>query len=110
VNRFRAALRASRDIGSFGVITHPLDDSVRAFYGRCGFQGLPFDPHRAMPAVFRGSQENSSEALLIGPPGFCRPLNCQCGKSGGGEGEGHMAARSGARQPHPFHAHCVIEQ
>ncbi len=43
----RAALRASREIGSFGVITHPLDDSVRAFYGRWGFQDLPFDPHRA---------------------------------------------------------------
>src|SRR5256885_16470909 len=26
------ALRGSRDIGSFGVITHPLDDEVRAFY------------------------------------------------------------------------------
>jgi GNAT superfamily N-acetyltransferase len=44
----RTALRASRDIGSFGVITHPIDDSVRAFYGRWGFQNLPFDPHRAM--------------------------------------------------------------
>jgi GNAT superfamily N-acetyltransferase len=44
----RAALRASREIGSFCVITHPLDDHVRAFYGRWGFQDLPFDPHRAM--------------------------------------------------------------
>jgi GNAT superfamily N-acetyltransferase len=44
----RAALRASREIGSFGVITHPIDDSVRAFYARWGFQDLPFDPHRAM--------------------------------------------------------------
>jgi GNAT superfamily N-acetyltransferase len=44
----RTALRASREIGSFGVITHPIDDSVRAFYARWGFQDLPFDPHRAM--------------------------------------------------------------
>jgi len=44
----RTALRASRDIGSFGVITHPLDDSVRAFYARWGFEDLPFDPRRAM--------------------------------------------------------------
>jgi GNAT superfamily N-acetyltransferase len=44
----RTAFRASREIGSFGVITHPIDDSVRAFYGRWGFQDLPFDPHRAM--------------------------------------------------------------
>ena len=37
-------------IGSTGVITHPLDDSVRAFYRRWGFQDLPFDPRRAMIA------------------------------------------------------------
>jgi GNAT superfamily N-acetyltransferase len=44
----RTALRASREIGSFGVITHPIDDQVRAFYARWGFQDLPFDPRRAM--------------------------------------------------------------
>jgi GNAT superfamily N-acetyltransferase len=44
----RTALRASREIGSFGVITHPIDDGVRAFYARWGFQDLPFDPRRAM--------------------------------------------------------------
>lgn len=44
----RTALEASALIGSTGVITHPLDDSVRAFYSRWGFQDLPFDPHRAM--------------------------------------------------------------
>ena len=42
------ALRASRDVGSFGVITHPLDETVRAFYARWGFEDLPFDPRRAM--------------------------------------------------------------
>ena len=44
----RTALRASREIGSFGVITHPIDDGVRAFYARWGFVDLPFDPNRAM--------------------------------------------------------------
>ena len=44
----RTALKASRDVGSFGVITHPIDDDVRAFYGKWGFQDLPFDPRRAM--------------------------------------------------------------
>jgi GNAT superfamily N-acetyltransferase len=44
----RTALRASRDVGSFGVITHPLDDQARSFYARWGFQDLPFDPRRAM--------------------------------------------------------------
>jgi len=43
-----AALRASREVGSFGVITHPLDDTLRAFYGRFGFEDVPFDPRRSM--------------------------------------------------------------
>lgn len=44
----RAALRASRDVGSFGVFAHPLDEQVRGFYTRWGFQDLPFDLLRAM--------------------------------------------------------------
>ena len=44
----RAALRASREVGSFGVLTHPLDDEVRHFYRRWGFEDLPFDPRRSM--------------------------------------------------------------
>jgi GNAT superfamily N-acetyltransferase len=44
----RASLRASALVASAGIITHPLDDGVRAFYARWGFQDLPFDPRRAM--------------------------------------------------------------
>jgi GNAT superfamily N-acetyltransferase len=44
----RTALVASETVGSMGVITHPLDDGVRGFYARFGFQDLPFDPRRAM--------------------------------------------------------------
>jgi GNAT superfamily N-acetyltransferase len=44
----RTALRASREIGSFGVITHPIDDQARDFCRRWGFQDMPFDPRRAM--------------------------------------------------------------
>jgi GNAT superfamily N-acetyltransferase len=44
----RTALVASESIGSMGVLTHPLDDGVRGFYARWGFQDLPFDPRRAM--------------------------------------------------------------
>jgi len=44
----RIALRASRDVASFGVLTHPLDQAVREFYRRFGFEDLPFDAHRAM--------------------------------------------------------------
>ena len=42
------ALRASHDVASWGVIVHPLDESLRAFYAQFGFEDLPFDPHRAM--------------------------------------------------------------
>jgi predicted N-acetyltransferase YhbS len=42
------ALRISKEIGCFGVITHPLDDNLRVFYGRFGFEELPFDPRHAM--------------------------------------------------------------
>ena len=44
----RTALRVSQSIGGAGVITHPLDETVRSFYARWGFQELPFDPRRAM--------------------------------------------------------------
>lgn len=44
----RTALRAAEVVGSMGVITHPLDEGVRGFYARWGFQDLPFDPRRAM--------------------------------------------------------------
>ncbi len=42
------AVRLSRDIGCFGVLTHPLDDEVRAFYRRFGFEELLFDPNHSM--------------------------------------------------------------
>ena len=44
----KSALRASEMIGAMGVIAHPLDDGVRGFYARWGFQDLSFDPRRAM--------------------------------------------------------------
>jgi GNAT superfamily N-acetyltransferase len=43
-----AALRASREIGSFGVLTHPIDDQIRQLYRQWGFEDVPFDPKRAM--------------------------------------------------------------
>jgi hypothetical protein len=42
------AVSASQIIASFAVITHPLDDGLRSFYRRWGFEDMPFDPHRAM--------------------------------------------------------------
>jgi GNAT superfamily N-acetyltransferase len=42
------AVRLSNEIGCFGVLTHPLDDGVREFYSRFGFETLPYDPKRGM--------------------------------------------------------------
>lgn len=44
----RTAQRVSEAVGSFGVLTHPLEDDLRRFYARWGFQDLPGDPRRAM--------------------------------------------------------------
>ena len=45
---FGVAVRFSRDIGCFGVLTHPLDDGVRDLYRRFGFEELTFDRGRSM--------------------------------------------------------------
>lgn len=42
------AVRFSNDVGCFCVLTHPLDDDVRAFYRSFGFEDLPFDPAHSM--------------------------------------------------------------
>ena len=44
----RSAVAAASHVGSHAVITHPLDDAVRAFYARFHFEDLPGDPKRAM--------------------------------------------------------------
>ena len=41
------SVRVSTEIGCFGVMTHPLDDGVRSFYRRWGFEDLPGDPRRS---------------------------------------------------------------
>jgi predicted N-acetyltransferase YhbS len=42
------AVRFSKEVGCFCVLTHPLDDDVRALYRSFGFEDLPFDPSRSM--------------------------------------------------------------
>ena len=44
----KSALSASDLVGCVGAVTHPLDEGVRGFYSRWGFEDLPFDPKRAM--------------------------------------------------------------
>jgi GNAT superfamily N-acetyltransferase len=47
------ALAASRQVGGLGVVLHPLDDGLRAFYARFGFEDLQGDPQGAMIVRFR---------------------------------------------------------
>jgi predicted N-acetyltransferase YhbS len=42
------AVRLSRDVGCVCVLLHPLDDALRAFYARFGFETLELDPERCM--------------------------------------------------------------
>lgn len=44
----RAALSVSEQAGSIGLVVNPLDDDLRRFYARFGFEDLPADPRRAM--------------------------------------------------------------
>lgn len=55
----RTALHASEIVGSVGVVTHPLDDGIRNFYARWGFQDLSFDPRRAMLVRMADLQQSS---------------------------------------------------
>jgi predicted N-acetyltransferase YhbS len=42
------AVNLAQALGCYCVVTHPLDDGLRSFYARFGFEELPFDPRRAM--------------------------------------------------------------
>ena len=44
----KTAVNLAQKLGCFCVITHPLDEEVRSFYGKFGFRELPFDPRRTM--------------------------------------------------------------
>ncbi len=52
------AVRVAQDIGCACVLTHPLDDGVRAFYAGFGFEDLPFDPARSMAVRIVDLQHN----------------------------------------------------
>ena len=45
---FQTVLSIEKQIGCFGVITHPIDDNARSFYKRWGFEDNSFDPEGSM--------------------------------------------------------------
>jgi GNAT superfamily N-acetyltransferase len=51
-------VRLSKELGCFGVLTHSIDDRVRDFYRRFGFEDLPFDPERSMIVRIVDLEEN----------------------------------------------------
>jgi predicted N-acetyltransferase YhbS len=59
------SVRFSKDVGCFGVLTHPLDDELRAFYRRFGFEDLPFDPRRAMIVRIADLERNGFAASIF---------------------------------------------
>lgn len=45
---FTYAVHVAKTIGSFALVTHPLDDNARTFYQRWGFATLEADSRKAM--------------------------------------------------------------
>lgn len=58
----------SKSVGCFGVITHPIDDAARAFYGKFGFVDLPGDPRRTMIVRIADLEESGFTAVCPGSP------------------------------------------
>lgn len=42
------AVAAAQKVGIVGMVTHPLNDNIRGFYQRCGFEALPGDTEGAL--------------------------------------------------------------
>jgi GNAT superfamily N-acetyltransferase len=58
----KTSVRISKQIGSFGVLTHPFDEGARGFYRRFGFEDLPCDPRRSMIVRIKDLEHNGFQA------------------------------------------------
>lgn len=58
------AVRFSKQVGCFCVLTHPLDDGVRAFYRSFGFEDLPFDSALSMAVRIVDLPKNSLQCRI----------------------------------------------
>jgi hypothetical protein len=66
------AVRLSVQVGCFCVLTHPLDDDVRALCTSFGFEDLPFDPAvggGVDPPLFGGEDECAMAICSQSPSG-----------------------------------------
>lgn len=44
----RMTIHAAETVGSYALVTHPLNETIRGYYENRGFSGLPGDPKGAM--------------------------------------------------------------
>ena len=58
----KTAAGVAREIGCYGVLTHPLDDEVRSFYQGFGFEEPPYDPRRSMIVRIKDLVRNGFDA------------------------------------------------
>jgi GNAT superfamily N-acetyltransferase len=56
------SVRVAKQVGCFGVLTHPLDEESRGLYRRFGFENLPYDPRRSMIVRIKDLEHNGFEA------------------------------------------------
>ena len=54
----KTCVALAKDVGCFAVLTHPLDENVRAFYRGFGFEDLPGDPRRSMAVRIKDLAHN----------------------------------------------------
>ena len=52
------AVQVSKSLGCACVLTHPLDDGVRAFYEAFGFENMPGDPDASMAVRIKDLVQN----------------------------------------------------
>jgi len=45
---FKTTLNIASQAGCYGLLTHPVDEEIRGFYARWGFENNPFDPDGSM--------------------------------------------------------------
>lgn len=58
----KTAVGMAKELGCYGVLTHPLDDDVRRFYQSFGFEELPHDPRRSMIVRIKDLVRNGFDA------------------------------------------------
>ena len=54
----KTSVLVAKQVGCFGVLTHPLDEDAVGFYRHFGFEDLPYDPRRSMIVRIKDLERN----------------------------------------------------